>query len=126
MPHGQMHSKAAIITGGASGIGFATAKSLAQAGARVVIADLDPAAGEQARAEIEALGGTAAFVKADVSQAEDVRQLVSRTVEILGSVDVLVNNAGIQHVAPITEFPEDRWDALIGVMLTGTFLCSKY
>jgi 3-hydroxybutyrate dehydrogenase len=121
-----MQGKVAIITGAASGIGFAIAQAFAQAGARVVIADLDPVSGEQARAEVEALGGSAAFVKTDVSRAEDVRQLVSKAVEIYGTVDVLVNNAGIQHVAPITDFPEDRWDALIGVMLTGTFLCSKY
>jgi 3-hydroxybutyrate dehydrogenase len=121
-----MKDKVAVITGAASGIGFAIAKTFAQAGAKIVIADLDPGRGEHAKNEIENLGASAIFVKTDVSQAGDVRQLIAATVTAYSRLDVLVNNAGIQHIAPITEFPEDRWDSLIGVILTGTFLCSKY
>jgi len=121
-----MKDKVAVITGAASGIGLAIAKTFAQGGAKIVIADLDCDGGERAKDEIEKLGASAIFAKTDVSQAEDVRQLVAATIKSYGRLDVLVNNAGIQYIAPVMEFPEDRWDSLIGVILTGTFLCSKY
>ena len=121
-----MKGKVAVVTGAASGIGFAIAKALAQAGARCVLADVDPAAGERARAALETLGPGCVFVAANVSQAADVRRLVDTTMESCGRLDILVNNAGLQYIAPVVDFPEDRWDCLIGVMLTGTFLCTKY
>lgn len=121
-----MKEKAAIVTGAASGIGFAIAKALAQAGASVVLADVDPAAGDRARAELEQLGLRCAFVATDVSKAADARRLTDTAVETFGRLDILVNNAGLQYISPVVDFPEDRWDCLIGVMLTGTFLCCKY
>jgi len=118
--------RVAVVTGGGSGIGYAIAKAFCQAGANFVIADLDPVSGERARAEIEKAGAPGAFVATNVSRSEEVRRLMEATVERFGRIDILVNNAGLQHIAPVVEFPEERWDYLIGVILTGSFLCCKY
>ena len=116
----------AIITGAASGIGYGIARAFAQAGASCVIADLDVEAGERVRVELEGLGPTCVFVATNVSVPAEVRRLVDTTTNRFGRVDILVNNAGLQYVAPVVDFPEERWDDLIGVLLTGAFLCSKY
>ena len=121
-----MKGKVAIVTGGASGIGLAIVESLAEVGVNTVIADMDVAGGERTAAKLQAAGSPCLFVPTNVSQPDQVRHLVDATVEKFGRLDILVNNAGLQHVAPIEEFPEERWDTLIGVMLTGTFLCCKY
>ena len=121
-----LEGKAAVVTGAASGIGLAVAESLAQAGIRVVVADLDRESGERAASQIVRQGGVARFHPTDVQQADDVRGLMAQALEWFGRLDILVNNAGLQHVAPIIEFPEERWNALIGTMLTGSFLCTKY
>lgn len=121
-----MKGKVAVITGAGSGIGYAIAKSFAAAGANFVIADLDAAAGERARSELQALGVEGQFVAADVSKSADVRRLIETAARRFGRIDILVNNAGLQHISPIVLFPEERWNYLIGVMLTGTFLCCKY
>ena len=120
-----MKGKVAVITGAASGIGYAIARSLVQAGASCVMADLDPEAGEQACAELQA-DGPSVFVQTNVSDPIEVRRLMNLAISKFGRLDVLVNNAGLQHVAPVVDFPEERWNYLIGVMLTGTFLCCKY
>ena len=121
-----MKGRVAVVTGGASGIGYAIAKAFSQAGANFVIADLDPASGERARAEIEKGGAPGAFVATNVARSEEVRRMMEMTLERFGKIDILVNNAGLQHIAPVVEFPEERWDYLIGVILTGSFLCCKY
>ena len=121
-----LEGKVAIVTGAAGGIGFAIARAFAQAGAHCVLADIDPAAGERARSELAALGPRCAFVAADISQSADVRRLVDTAAGSFGRLDVLVNNAGLQHIAPVVDFPEDRWEHLIRVMLNGAFLCCKY
>ena len=121
-----MKGKVAIVTGGASGIGFAIVESLAQAGVNCVIADMDVSGGELAVAKLQEAGFTTLFVKTNVSSPEDVRHLVDAAVEKFGRLDIMVNNAGLQFVAPVVDFPEERWNLLIGVMLTGTFLCCKY
>ncbi len=123
-----MKNKTAVITGGASGIGYAIATAFAQAGANIVIADLNPEAGESAAAELRGRGQDhcAEFILTDVTKPEQVSRLMSAAAERYGGIDVLVNNAGLQYVAPIVEFPEERWNQLIGVILTGAFLCSKY
>jgi 3-hydroxybutyrate dehydrogenase len=121
-----MKGRVAVVTGAASGIGYAIAKSFAQAGANCVIADIDPASGERARIELEALGPACAFVATDVSDAAQVRRLMDTAIDKFGRLDILVNNAGLQHISPVVDFPEERWDYLIGVILTGTFLCCKY
>lgn len=121
-----MKNKVAVITGGASGIGFAMAEMFAGAGASVVIADMDNAGGMQARQKIQQSGATCSFVQADVSKAEAVLSLMNAAVDSFGRLDILVNNAGIQYIAPLVDFPEDRWDLLMAVMLKGPFLCSKH
>jgi 3-hydroxybutyrate dehydrogenase len=118
--------KVAVITGAASGIGYAIARSFATAGANFVIADVDPPSGERAKAQLQSLGVEGEFVATDVSKSSDVQRLIASAGKRFGRIDILVNNAGLQHISPIVDFPEDRWDHLIGVMLTGTFLCCKY
>lgn len=88
--------------------------------------DVNDDEGETAVGEIVRAGGKARYIHADVSQVDAVRTMVEKAARELGRLDILVNNAGLQHVAPITEFPEAQWDRLIRVMLTGTFLCTKY
>jgi 3-hydroxybutyrate dehydrogenase len=116
-----MSERTAVVTGAASGIGLAVARALAEAGYQVVMAYLHAAAGQ---AEAERLG--ALFVPVDLSRREDCRRLIDQAAERCGGVDVLVNNAGVQHVSPIDEFPEERWDFILALMLTAPFLLTKY
>ncbi len=111
-----------MVTGAASGIGRAIAEDLAAHGARVLLADLNERDGQTVAASLPA----ALFQRTDVSSAEDCRALVDRAVATWGSLDILVNNAGLQHVAPIEEFPEDRWEQIIRIMLIGPFLLIRY
>ena len=114
-------SKVAIVTGAASGIGLACAERLAADGMKVVLADLNEKAGaEHARR----LGGS--FVAADLGKREGCRKLVDATLKAHGTVHVLVNNAGFQHVSPIEDFPEDQWEKMISLMLTAPFLLTRY
>ncbi len=122
----KLNGKVGIVTGGGSGIGLAIVEVFAKEGAKVVVADLVEAGGNGAVEKITKTGGKALFVKTNVTKREDCKKLVDETIEKFGRIDILVNNAGIQHVDPIIEFPEDKWDLLIGVMLTGAFLCTKY
>ena len=122
----QLNGKVGIVTGGARGIGKAIALALAKAGADVVIADLDEQAGQATVKELEALGRKALFQKTDVTKKAEAKALIDATVGRFGRLDILVNNAGLQHVAPLQDFPEEQWELLIGVMLTGPFLLSKY
>ncbi|GAQ19766.1 glucose dehydrogenase [Oceanobacillus picturae] len=122
-----LDGKVAIITGGAMGMGLATAKLFAEAKAKVVVADLNEDKGQAAVAEIEEIGGTAFFVKTDISKSEQVKSMVAQTVEKYGQLDVAVNNAALTpDNAPAAEFDEDYWDKLISIDLTGTALCMKY
>ncbi|MCB0044070.1 MAG: 3-hydroxybutyrate dehydrogenase [Caldilineaceae bacterium] len=116
-----MSSKIAIVTGAASGIGKAVAESLAKTGARVIVSDLNREAGESVA---RAVGGR--FVYADLARQSDCRGLADAALEETGSVDILVNNAGFQHIDPIDEFPEEKWNQMIAVMLTAPFLLTKY
>jgi 3-hydroxybutyrate dehydrogenase len=122
----RLDRKVGIVTGAASGIGLAIAEAFAKEGANVTIADLNEEGGKKAAEGIKKLGRDAIFVKTNVTKREDCKKLIDETVKKFGRVDILVNNAGIQNVAPIVDFPEDKWDLLIGIMLTGTFLCTKY
>jgi len=121
-----LNGKVGIVTGGASGIGKAIALALAKAGADVVIADLSEATGQATVKELEATGTKAFFQKTDVTKREEAKRLIDATVGRFGRLDILVNNAGLQHVAPIQDFPEEKWDLLVGVMLTGAFLLTKH
>jgi 3-hydroxybutyrate dehydrogenase len=113
--------KVAIVTGAASGIGLAVAQDFAQQGIRVTVSDIDIERGQAVAEELEG----ARFQAADMSNPEQVRALVGATIEAEGRVDILVNNAGIQHVAPIVEFPEEKWQQIIEIMLTAPFRLTK-
>lgn len=121
-----LEGRTGVVTGGASGIGLAICRALAGAGAAVVIADLNQEAGERAAGEIVDHGGQASFEQVDVADVKQVRRLMANVRRRHGGPDILVNNAGLQYMAPITEYPEDKWDLLIGVILKGAFLCTKY
>ncbi|MHB1398691.1 MAG: 3-hydroxybutyrate dehydrogenase [Trichloromonadaceae bacterium] len=116
-----MSQRTALVTGAASGIGLAVSQALAADGVKVVMADLNQATGQ---AEADKIGGL--FVKADLSRQADCRALVDAALAKFGRVDILVNNAGIQHVAPIEEFPEEKWEFMIALMLTAPFRLTKY
>ncbi len=116
-----MAQRIAVVTGAASGIGLAVAQALAAGGDQVVMADVNAAAGEQEAEKIGAL-----FVKSDLSQRSGCRQLIDTTLDRFGRVDILISNAGIQHVSPVEDFPEDKWDFMISLMLTAPFLLTKY
>jgi len=125
----RLDGKVAVVTGGGSGIGRASALALAKAGARVVVADVNPDAGREAVEAIRAAAGEAAFVAADVGNAAECAELVERAVERFGGLHVLYNNAGIalpfqDGFAPAVE-PE-VWDRVIRVNLSGTFYCCHY
>lgn len=113
--------KVAIVTGGASGIGKACVEALVAEGHEVVIADLNAETGEQVASETGAV-----FIKTDLSQREACKNLVDKTIERFGKVDILVNNGGYQHISPIEDFPEDKWDDIISILLTAPFLLTRY
>ncbi len=123
---GILEGKAAVVTGAGSGIGRAVAQALAREGAAVSVADIEEGGGQATADAIVRSGGRAQFLRADVSRADDARQMIEKAAATFGRLDILVNNAGLQHVAPIVDYPEERWNLLIGVMLTGTFLCTRY
>ena len=119
--------KVAIITGGGSGIGLATAKAFAKAGARVVIAEVNDVAGEEAAREIHELHGKCVFVHTDVSNSKSVATLVARTMSAFGRLDYAINNAGIDpELVPEATWDENTFDKIIGVNLKGVFLCMKH
>ena len=116
-----LEGKVAIVTGAASGIGLACTERLAAEGADVVLADINQKVGaEHARR----LGGR--FVAADLTVRAGCKRLADETLDAYGTVHVLVNNAGYQHVSPIEDFPEDQWDRMISLMLTAPFLLTRY
>lgn len=121
----RLGGRVSIVTGGASGIGLAIATAFADEGASVVLADVDENAGKDAEARLRKQA-SCLFVVTDVGKRFDCRRLIEETVREFGRIDILVNNAGFQHVASIADFDEDTWDKMINVMLTGTFLCTKY
>jgi 3-hydroxybutyrate dehydrogenase len=113
----------ALVTGSTSGIGLAIARALAREGADVVINGFgDKAAIEAERATIEQEFGVKAFYNgADMSKGPEITAMIADAQSKMGSLDILVNNAGIQHVAPIEEFPPEKWDAIIAINLTAAF-----
>ena len=128
----KLQGKVAIVTGASRGLGKAMAVGLAAQGAEVVVAARTetekehlPGTIHQTAEEIRALGRRALAVRCDVGNEQDVEEMVRRTVQELGRIDVLVNNAGIAIYAPIMELPLRRWELVLRVNLTGTFLCSR-
>jgi NAD(P)-dependent dehydrogenase (short-subunit alcohol dehydrogenase family) len=123
---GRLEGKVALVTGGASGIGEATAKLFAGEGARVAIADLQVERGERVANEIRTAGGAAAFVRGDVASDADARRMVTFTVERFAGLDVLVNNAGVESPKAVLDTSEAEWDHVMAVNAKGVFLCTKY
>jgi NAD(P)-dependent dehydrogenase (short-subunit alcohol dehydrogenase family) len=123
-----LHGKVALVTGGASGIGRATALTFAREGAKLVIAVMQEAGGQQTVHMIREHGGEALFVKTDVSNAVEVQALISQAVATYGRLDCAHNNAGISGglSARTAEYPEEMWHQVIASNLTGVWLCMKY
>jgi 3-hydroxybutyrate dehydrogenase len=117
----------AIVTGSTSGIGLAMASALAKAGANVMLNGLGDADEiEKTRAGLAAeTGKDICYNAANMLEPAEIRAMVAEAEERWGSVDILVNNAGIQHVSPVEEFPDDKWDAIIGINLSSAFHCIK-
>ncbi|HEU5216257.1 MAG TPA: SDR family NAD(P)-dependent oxidoreductase [Gaiellaceae bacterium] len=116
----------AIVTGGANGIGRGISRRLAEAGASVVVADLDTDTSEELTADLTQAGYAAHPVAADVTQEEQVAAVFRYAADKLGGVDILVNNAGIFPAAPLRELTPELFDRVLAVNLRGLFLCTKY
>jgi len=125
MPGKQLHGKTALITGGAGGIGRATALLFAREGAAVSIVDLNLEAGQAVAREISSAGGHAIFERANVTHASDCQRAVERTVHELGDLHILFNNAGIIRRASVVEISEQDWDAVMAVNVKSVFLMSR-
>ncbi len=123
----RLQNKVALITGGASGIGRATALAFAREGARVVVSDVDAAGGEQTSQAIRSAGGEAIFVHADVSRAAEVELVTKRAIENYRRLDCAFNNAGIQgQIANTVDCSDDNWDRIVATNLKGVWLCMKH
>ncbi|MBN1444794.1 MAG: glucose 1-dehydrogenase [Candidatus Omnitrophica bacterium] len=124
----RLKNRTAVITGAGRGIGKAAALLFAKEGACVVAVDLDADRGEATVREIRESTGSAVFVQADVSKAEQVKKIVSVAVEKFGSVNILYNNAAVflPTDGAVTEIQEENWDRILDINLKGTFLCCKY
>ena len=118
---GTLGGRVALVTGSASGIGLAVAERFVADGAKVVIADIQADAGS---AQARRLG--CLFVECDLSHRSGCQALADRVLEEFGTIHILVNNAGFQHIDAIEDFPEDTWDRMVAVMLTAPFLLTKY
>lgn len=122
-----LKDKVAIVTGGSSGIGRATALAFAREGTQVVVSDIDAERGNAVVQEIKAAGGEATFIAANVADVDDVRALVEKTVETYGRLDFACNNAGIGGAsAPVGDYDLDEWHKVINVNLNGVFYGMRY
>jgi len=122
----RLADKVALITGGTSGMGRATAVLFAQEGARVAITGRNEARGREVLEEIEQAGGTAIFFRSDVRFAEDCRRAVEETLQAFGRLDILFNNAGVLYANTVLDCTEEEWDLTLDTNLKGTYLMSKF
>ena len=123
---GQFEGKVALVTGGSSGIGRASALAFAREGTKVVVADVNVEGGEETVQKIEELGGEGIFTRADMSNTADVEAMVTKAVEAYGRLDCAFNNAGLFGLGSIVECTEQDWDRIMDVNLKGVWLCLKY
>jgi glucose 1-dehydrogenase len=123
-----LEGRRAIVTGASSGIGKATAERLGAEGAGVCVnyySQKESQAADEVVSAVEAAGGRAIAIQADVGKEDDVKRMVDRALKELGGLDLLVNNAGIEKQIPLLEMSLDEWNAVIGTNLTGAFLCMR-
>jgi 3-hydroxybutyrate dehydrogenase len=118
-----LKGKTALVTGSTSGIGLGIAKALARQGANVVLNGFGDVEGP--KAEVAAMGVKVAYHGADMSKPAQIEEMMKFAAAEFGRVDILVNNAGIQHVAPVEDFPPDKWDAIIAINLSSAFHASR-
>ncbi|MDO8122575.1 SDR family oxidoreductase [Isoptericola sp. b490] len=124
---GLVAGKVALVTGGAAGIGRASAVTFAREGARVAVVDDDAAGGEKTVAMIEEAGGTAVFIECDIADDDGVECAIAKSVEAFGRLDCAHNNAGVEGPMALTaEYAESEWDRLMGVNVKGTWLCMRH
>lgn len=123
---GKLNGRVAIVTGAGAGIGRATAKLFAEEGARVVVAERIEESGQATAEAIELMGGSALALEADVSLEADAKRVVAETLRRFETVDVLVNNAGVELKKPLEETTEAEWDRVLAVNLKSAFLMSKH
>jgi NAD(P)-dependent dehydrogenase (short-subunit alcohol dehydrogenase family) len=126
---GKLNGKIALVTGAGSGIGRESAALFSREGARILVCDINEEAGRETVSIITSEEGEAFFVKADVSNAAEVKELMKSCANHYGTLDVLYNSAGVYFIGkdgPVTEVNEEVWSSTIAVNLTGTFLCCKY
>ena len=122
-----LNEKTIIVTGGASGIGGAACRKLAEEGATVAITDVQDAAGEKLADEINETGGTARYWNLDVTEESRIKEVFAEVNETFGSIDGLVNNAGISGVdKPTHQVSKEEWDQVMKINVDGVFLCTKY
>ena len=124
----KLKGQIAIVTGASSGIGAGVAKSLAAAGATVVVnhpVDATKAAAEAVLAEIASIGGDGITYQADVSKEDEVKKMFADVIARFGTVDILINNAGLQRDSPFQEMTLEQWNYVLAVNLTGQFLCAR-
>jgi 3-oxoacyl-[acyl-carrier protein] reductase len=120
-----LNDKVAIITGGANGLGKATALLFCDNGAKIVIVDINQEAGDKVVSEIAKKGGIASFIKTDISKSAEVNKMVEIVVAQYGGVDILINNAGVLADARLVKMTEEEWDRVININLKGIFLCGQ-
>lgn len=121
-----LSGKVAIVTGGAKGIGYGIAYRLAEAGAKVLIADMDEETGQKTAKELTDKGWVAETFKVDVSDEKNVKAMIAACKDVFGSVDILVNNAGIFPPAPVAQMTQEQFERVMHVNLRSVFLTTKY
>ncbi|AUD13294.1 MULTISPECIES: 3-hydroxybutyrate dehydrogenase [unclassified Planococcus (in: firmicutes)] len=118
--------KVVLITGAASGIGYEISVDFAKEGAKIVLTDINEEAVQQAADELKGQGFDCIGIKCDVTSEAEIKAAIDKTVETFGSLDVLINNAGMQHVSPIEKFPTEKYELLIKIMLVAPFIATKH
>jgi 3-hydroxybutyrate dehydrogenase len=120
-----VQNRIVLITGSARGIGFEIGKRFAESGAKVILTDKDSAAVEQSAGQLQLSGLDVQGIKLDVTSEEEIAEAIHRIESEWGRLDILINNAGMQHVSPIEDFPTEKFEQMIKIMLTAPFLTTK-
>lgn len=121
-----MKNKTVFVTGAASGIGLAIGEEFAKLGAKVMLTDMNVEKLEQAVSDLKKSGLEVAGIKCDVTKEEEIKNAIHHTIDTYGQLDVLINNAGMQHIASIEDFPTDVFEKMVKIMLVGPFIATKY